>query len=82
MNFPNAKVKSVKADIAAGEIRISFSLPLNEDNLEAASRLALFVEKDAGKVEVSVVPNQPFIPGLIAEKALPEAVEGGSNANE
>jgi hypothetical protein len=65
MEFPGCKVKSVKADIANGELTISFGMTLNDDSLAAAEALGLYVDKDAGKVEVRVIPNQPPLFGNI-----------------
>jgi hypothetical protein len=58
MEFPNAHVKSVKADIAGGEITISFALKLNDDSLEAATALAAYVDREQANVEVRVIPQQ------------------------
>jgi len=57
MEFPNAKVKAVNANIGSGVITISFSLDLNDENLEAAKALALYDDQDNRKVDVSVNPN-------------------------
>lgn len=64
MEFLQCKVKSVKADIVAGEITIAFTLKLNDDSLESAEALSLYVDKDQGKVEVRVIPDQPPLKGL------------------
>jgi hypothetical protein len=61
MEFPNARVKSVRADIGSGEITISFSLALNDDSLEAAKELAFYDDKDQGQVGVTVIPQQPAL---------------------
>jgi hypothetical protein len=61
MEFPNAKVKAVRADIGSGEITISFCLDLNDENLDAARELAFYDDKDHGKVDVSVDPQSPAL---------------------
>jgi hypothetical protein len=69
MEFPHCQVKSVKADIAAGEIRIAFSLALNDDSMETAQALSMYVDKDRGKVEVRVIPEQLPLKGLFPDTA-------------
>ena len=69
MEFPQCKVKSVKADIAAGELKIAFSLAINDENMEAAEALALYVDKDDGKVELRIIPQQPPLKGLLPTSA-------------
>jgi hypothetical protein len=58
MKFPKCKVKSVKANIATGEIGISFVMNFNAASLEAAEALSQYVDVDRGKVEVQVIPDQ------------------------
>jgi hypothetical protein len=53
-----AKAKSVKADIAKKEITISFVADMNDENMAIADELAFFVDKDAGDVELKVLPRQ------------------------
>lgn len=66
MEFTQCKVKSVKADIANGEIKISFSMAFNDENMETAEALGLYVGKDAGMVEVRIIPQQPALIGQAA----------------
>jgi len=58
MEFPVCEVKSVKVNIAAGEIRISFSLALCRVNLDTAEELARYVDRDDGDVELRIIPKQ------------------------
>lgn len=64
MEFMGCKVTGVKADFADSEIKLTFSLPLNDESQDAAYSLAQYVEKDAGKVDLSIIPCQPNLPGL------------------
>ena len=64
MQFLKCKVNSVKANIATGELTIAFSMNINDGVMEAAESLALYVDKDAGKVELRVLPDQPPLKGL------------------
>jgi len=64
MEFPNCKVKAVKADIAADELTISFRMAINEESMDVADLLSTYAGKDGGQVEVRVIPNQPALPGL------------------
>jgi hypothetical protein len=76
MEFPNCKAKSVKADIANGDLTITFRMKINDDIMEAAEALGLYVGKDAGEVEVRVIPRQPPLKGLepvTAEEVADEA---------
>jgi hypothetical protein len=66
MEFPSAHVKAVKADIAAGELTISFRLAINEQSMETADLLGTYVGKDGSMVEVEVIPVQPALPGISA----------------
>jgi ribosomal protein L16/L10AE len=79
MEFPQCKVKSVKADIVAGEISIAFTLKLNDDSLEAAEALSMYVDKDQGKVEVRVIPDQPLLKGL---EPVPAETAGAESDDE
>jgi hypothetical protein len=56
MRFLNARVKGVKADVAAGSITISFSVPL--ESLETAEEVARYCDKDAGAVAIVIDPMQ------------------------
>jgi hypothetical protein len=64
MDFPNCKVKSVKADIANGQLTIVFRMKLIDENMDNAVALSLYADKDAGEVEVRVVPRQMPLKGL------------------
>jgi hypothetical protein len=67
MEFKNAHVKAVKADIGSGELTISFRMAKNEQNMETADLLGTYVGKDGSMVEVDVIPVQPALPGLSAQ---------------
>lgn len=54
-----AKVKSVKADVAAGMITLSFVAAF--DDLPSAEKLAGYASRDAGKVVLTVTPHQPTL---------------------
>lgn len=60
MEFKNAHVKSVKADIGSGELTVSFRMALGPNLMEAA-RLAIYVDKDHSNVELRVIPLQPAL---------------------
>ena len=79
MEFPNCKAKSVKADIANGELTIAFRMVINDDNMEAAEALGLYVGKDAGELEVRIIPRQPPLKGL---EPVPAETTGGEDATE
>ena len=64
MEFKQCEVKSVKANIANGDMTISFKMAINDDNMETAEALALYVGKDASNVEVRVIPDQPSLKGM------------------
>jgi hypothetical protein len=64
MIFPYCRVTGVKADIANGEIKLTFSAVLNDENMENAERLGLYASKDAGKIELRIIPQQPGLPTL------------------
>lgn len=50
-------VKSIKADVAKKEITFSFSTDMNDENMETASELAFYVDKEHGDVEVKILPR-------------------------
>ena len=54
MEFNAAAVKSIKANLASKEISITFSIALNDENMLAAEILAVYTEKNAGKVDVTI----------------------------
>jgi hypothetical protein len=58
MEFHKCKVKSIRADIANGEITISFGLSIDSKSLAIAAELANYADKNAGHVEVQVTPQQ------------------------
>jgi len=61
MEFPSVQVITVKADIAGRQIKVAFQMALNEQNMEAAEALARYSDKDAGMVELRIIPRQPEI---------------------
>ncbi len=61
MEFPQCTVKSVKADIAIGELILTFKVKINDDSMEEAVALAYYVDKDQGKVELRIIPEQPSL---------------------
>jgi len=69
MEFLQCKPTGVKADIASGELKLTFSVKLNDENMEAAEALALYVDKDDGKVELRIIPQQPPLKGLLPTSA-------------
>jgi hypothetical protein len=52
------KAKAVKADLAKQEITFTFVADMNDENIATASELAYFVDKDAGDVEIKILPRQ------------------------
>ncbi len=58
MLFQTANIKSVKADLAKGEITVSFVVDIDQENMETAHALAVFADNDAGDVEVTIHPRQ------------------------
>jgi hypothetical protein len=72
MEFPNAHVKSVKADLTqGGDISLNFRLAFNNDNLEAAQRLALLVGEDNDSGLLTFIPNQfALFPGKVELKTF------------
>jgi len=56
MRFSSAHVKGVKADVAAGVISITITVPMND--LETAEEVAKYCEKDAGTVMIEIEPRQ------------------------
>jgi hypothetical protein len=61
MNFLKCKVEGVKADLATGKIKLSFSVAYNDDNMTEAEALAFYVDKDGGDVELRILPDQPAL---------------------
>ncbi|CAK0760088.1 hypothetical protein CCP3SC15_2590004 [Gammaproteobacteria bacterium] len=64
MEFLAAKVKGVKADVVAGRITLTFSVPLSD--LFDAQQLAQFAEADMGKVELVVRSKQMVMADLFS----------------
>jgi hypothetical protein len=58
MNFHDANVKGIKADIAKGTITLSFEVDMNKDNLIMADELAPYTHKDSGYVDIEIHPHQ------------------------
>lgn len=54
MDIKYARVKSVKADMAKNEIQISFSIGLNDEDLQACRKLANLVGTDTPLVDLSI----------------------------
>ncbi|TRZ51170.1 hypothetical protein D4S03_05525 [bacterium] len=82
MKFQQCKVKSIKADIANGELTISFGMAIDDDSMETAERLAIYVGKDASKVEVRVVPQQPPLVGMLTTEAEKDDSEMEGESHE
>jgi hypothetical protein len=59
MEFPNAEVKAITAKIGSGVITLAFEVKLDEVSLETAQALAVYADKDHGKVELRIIPQQP-----------------------
>lgn len=53
-----AQVKAVKADLAKKQITMSFTVDMTEEDAATADELAFYVDKDAGDVELTVLPRQ------------------------
>ena len=58
MEFPLCNATSVKADIAKGEIKVTFSMALSADNMTIAEELSLYVDKNGGEMELRIIPKQ------------------------
>ncbi len=58
MNFSDANVKGIKADIAKKRIVISFEVDMDKDNLITADELSLYAGNDSGYVDLSITPRQ------------------------
>jgi hypothetical protein len=86
MEFLKWKAKSVRADIANGELTISFSMAINDDNLEAAYVLGAYLSmKDGGEVEVRIIPRQLPLKGMFpaqAELVTEETKKEGQTTEE
>ena len=65
MEFPTCKAKSVRADIVNGDLTISFRMAINDQNMEVAEALAVYCDKDAGELELRIIPRQPPLKGLM-----------------
>ena len=53
-----AKTKAVRVDLAKKEIAISFVVDMTDEEMATADELADYVDKDAGQVELTVLPRQ------------------------
>ena len=63
MKFSKCKIKSIRADIANGELTVSFGLLVSSETLKLAAQLANYADKDAGHVDVEIIPQQlPLLP--------------------
>ena len=51
-----AWVKSIKHDVAKGEITLTFTLP--REHLDTVETLAPYTDEDAGPIELTVTPYQ------------------------
>ena len=58
MLFKNSYVKSIKADIAKGEITISFVITLSNESMQLAKELSAYVIEGAPDLQLSVNPRQ------------------------
>jgi hypothetical protein len=68
MQFKQAIVKSVKADLAAGSITLSFTIGMEER--KAAEELAFFVGKDAADLTLDISPHT--VPMSFVKTTTPE----------
>lgn len=53
-----AYAKSVKADFAKREITLTFTVPMEEEEMETAAQLAGYTTEDAGAVKLEITPFQ------------------------
>lgn len=51
------QVKAIKADIAKKEITLSFTVDMNDENMESADDLSFYVDKEHGEVELKILPR-------------------------
>ncbi len=56
MIFKSAKVTNISTNVIKGEIKISFSVKIDE--LNAAEELAGYADKDAGRLTLDIYPHQ------------------------
>lgn len=64
-----AWVKSIKHDVAKGEITLTFTLP--RESLDTVETLAPYTVEDAGAVELTVLPHQrPLFPPKVEEVTI------------
>jgi hypothetical protein len=83
MEFPQAKIKSIKANLVAREITITFTVAINADSQAAAENLCQYVDRDMGHVDVSMVPQQLPMVGMefyVGEKEV--GVNGGNHESD
>jgi hypothetical protein len=75
MQFRNAHVKGANASFRKGEIVISFTIPLNEENMKNTEYLTnTYTGESASAVSVDIHPLQPSL--------LSVADSGGSSEEE
>ena len=65
-----AYTKSVKADFAKREITLTFTVTMDEENVETATELAPFTSEDAGPVDLTVKPFQTSFLNRVSEVTL------------
>jgi hypothetical protein len=64
MKFPMVEIKSIRADIGAGKIKLAFEAKLNEETLGLAQALAAGADVNNGLASLEVELAQPGLPGL------------------
>lgn len=69
MSLFNAKPRSIKIDLARGEINITFSAVLNNENQEQAESLVKYMDPDLPRGTLTFVSQQP---GLFVKPLTPE----------
>lgn len=53
-----AYTKSIKADFAKREITLTFTVAMDDENMETAAELAPYASEDAGAVDLNIAPYQ------------------------
>lgn len=69
MSLFNAKPKSIKIDLARGEINVTFSVVLNNENQEQAESLVKYMNPDLPRGTLTFVSQQQ---GLFLKEIKPE----------
>ena len=80
MIFKKAQVTNVTANIGKGEIKLTFSVSVTE--IQTAAELALYTDKENGKVTLEIMPWQPeLLANLHGSKAefIREVIEALSD---